>query len=365
MPRRCYITGTGLVSAQGVGVDANWRALLAGSVLHETGIVPLARDARLSRVSQLAIAAADEALQHAGRPDLADGRTALVVGTSKGPVEDWLDQLDGRRPPGLAHGLARIAVDLSAELGHARGPRLTLAGACASGLQALIRAADLIRSGMCDTALVVAAEASTHRLFAANFARLGVLADPAEGCRPFDRNRRGFLMAEAAAAVWLTTQPVPNAIELTANAVLADATHLTGVDPDGQSLRRLLATLADTEIDLLHAHGTGTPMNDEAELQAIEHTFAGRRQPMLYSHKHTIGHTQGAAGLVAVVLNVEMHRRDHLLGNNNSPSPKSQISHLMRNKAQPGRIQDSIAIAAGFGGTLAGITLHGPIHNYT
>ncbi|HEX8323777.1 MAG TPA: beta-ketoacyl synthase N-terminal-like domain-containing protein [Tepidisphaeraceae bacterium] len=355
-----FITGTGLVTAQGVGVEANWTNLLAGRVLHETGIVPLDRDPALPRVSQLAIHAARQAHDTVGRPALNHPRTALVIGTSKGPIEDWIDQLNGQRPPDITLGIGRVAVDIAHALGQAYGPRLTLAGACASGLHALIRASDLIRQGTCDHALVVAAEASTHALFQANFARLGVLANPAVGCRPFDADRHGFLLAEAAAAVWLTHQPTPGCIQIEHGLALADSTHLTGVDQTGRTLRHLLATLGVPRVDHVHAHGTGTVLNDAVELAAIEAAL-GQYHPTVYSHKHAIGHTQGAAGLISVVLDAEMHRRGTVLGNANtlrtlSARPEKDRIDIRR---EPGvyRLTRSVEIAAGFGGTVAGVRL--------
>ena len=359
MPAPVYITGTGLVTAQGLGVAENWKNLLAGRVLHETGIVPLPRDHALPRVSQLAIHAAREALAAAGLASLDDGRTALVIGTSKGPIEDWIDALDGRRPPDTTLGLARVAADLAAELRHANGPRLTLAGACASGLIALIRAADLIRQGVCDNALVVAAEASTHRLFQANFQRLGVLATNEDGCRPFDVRRRGFLLAEAAAAVCLTNRWKPVAVRLEHGIYLSDATHLTGIDPDGAALRTLLHELESPDIDLIHAHGTGTVINDAVELAALYATLT-QYDPVVYSHKHAVGHTQGAAGLIGTVLNVEMHRRSFVLGNSNTETalPPGEKGHLeIRHDAAARPLDRSIVLAAGFGGSIAGVRL--------
>ena len=358
MQRQCYIAGTGLVTTQGVGVQANWRALLAGNVLHETGIVPVDRDWTLPRVSQLAILAAEEALAAASHPDLTDGRTALVIGTSKGPVEDWIDQLNGKRPPSIGNGLAQVAVDVAARTGHAAGPRLTLGGACASGLHALVRAHDLIARGDCDQALVVAAEASTHALFRANFARLGVLADPAEGCRPFDPRRHGFLLAEAAAAVWLTSDPPANAIRIAGTSVAADATHVTGTDPHGRSLRHVLQAIDLPAIDFIHAHGTGTVLNDETEQAAITEIL-GRHHAKLYSHKHAIGHTQGAAGLIATVINVACHHGKVVPGNVNSrgAGAKRMENVGFSHAASAHLANQSVAIAAGFGGTLAGVSL--------
>ena len=359
MSRTCYITGTGLVSAQGVGVDANWRALLGGAVLHETGRVPVIRDPTVSRVSQLAILAAGEAVNAAGKPRLADDRTALVVGTSKGPIEDWIDQLNGNRPASINTGLAQVAADLAAETGHANGPRLTSAGACASGLHALIRARDLIRQGQCDAALVVAAESATHPLFEANFRRLGVLANPAEGCRPFDARRKGFLLAEAAAAVWLTDRPTPGCVVLDNGHVFSDATHIAAPDSSGVSLRHLLGRLATTDVDMVHAHGTGTVLNDAAEYAAIASALRSSTRPHVCSHKHAIGHTQGAAGLISVVMAIESHRTGCIPGNTNTVDVDQlmKLGPLVSSEVVVRPVKTSVVTAAGFGGALAGVRL--------
>ena len=354
-----FIRGTGLTTVQGLDVESNWTNLLAGRVLHQTGIVPLARDITLPRVSQLAIHAAKQAHAAAGSLSLRDGRTALLIGTSKGPIEDWIDQLNGQRPPNITLGIGQVAADVAGALGHANGPRLTLSSACASGLLALIRAVDLIRQGTCDRALVVAAEASTHALFEANFRRLGVLATNEEGCRPFDVNRRGFLLAEAAAAVMVSRTGQPGDVAITRTASFADATHLTGPDPTAAALTHALSSFGDLNIDLVHAHGTGTIQNDPAELLAIDRTIGRRSQPTIYSHKHAIGHTQGAAGLIGTVINVEAHRRGSVPPNSNTPAPMGTLGRDQRHQPDSkADLQASVVLAAGFGGTIAAIVMN-------
>ncbi len=167
---------------------------------------------------------------------------------------------------------------------------------------------------------MVAVESSLHPLFIGSFNRLGV-APPGLGCRPFDQQRGGFVIAEAAAAVCLEgdldeppTADDPRVIACVERfACGADATHLTSGDPDGFTLGRVLSRVIDNRpLDLIHAHGTGTLANDPIELHAIEQSLlqVGGRQhsPVLYSHKGAIGHSLGAAGLVAVAINCLCHR---------------------------------------------------------
>jgi len=269
-------------------------------------------------------------------------------------------------------GLADLADQISRNLGFV-GPRLTLSAACASGLHALIRGALLIRSGEMKRVLVVAAESSLHALFVANFQRLGVLPPPGFGCRPFDRDRRGFVMSEAAAAVVLESPDSgprgpaarrPIAVERFAFA--GDATHLTSNDPQSRTLRHILASVIDRRpIDLAHAHGTGTQVNDAAEISALEATLPplppGRPRPTLYSHKGALGHSLGASGLVSVVLNCVSHRTGIIPGNVQTPQPMESLRLEIRQQPTERKVERSLAIAAGFGGAMAAVSLRAPL----
>jgi 3-oxoacyl-[acyl-carrier-protein] synthase II len=141
-----------------------------------------------------------------------------------------------------------------------------------------------------------------------------------------------------------------------------DATHLTGVDPSGATLRRLLARVIDNRpLDLVHAHGTGTPMNDPIELAAIEDLLPARDSPTwLYSHKGALGHSLGAAGLVSIVLNVESHRRGIVPPNVQARHPMYTRNVALSREAATARIKRSIAIATGFGGPTAVVSLVSP-----
>ena len=176
-------------------LTATWQGLLSGRALTDHGRVddapPTGRAAHLARVCAVQVAARG-----------LDPDAALVIGTSKGPVENWLASPSEQEGGIDVTGLADIASRVGDCLG-LRGPRLTISAACASGLQALIEGVMLIRSRQVTQALVVASESSLHPLFIGCFQRLGVLARPGRGCRPFDRQRDGFLMSEAAAAVLL------------------------------------------------------------------------------------------------------------------------------------------------------------------
>jgi 3-oxoacyl-[acyl-carrier-protein] synthase II len=359
------ITGVGLVTPLGRSAVDTWRALMDGGRIADHVRVEPAGPSTLPRVASLAVEAATEAVRQAG---WGPGEPAAVVAcTSKGPVEEWLSPAATSTSdnPGRAVDLARhgygmsgVSAAVAASLAIGDGPRLTLSAACAGGLQGLVRAAMLIRRGEARRVLVVAAEASVHPLFLASFRRLGVLAPPGELCRPFDLDRAGFLMSEAAAAVCLEADIGPGlGVAVDRFATGGDAASLTGSNPDAPTLGRLLADVARGEpFDLVHAHGTGTPINDAAELAAFAaHLPSGGASATLYSHKGALGHTLGAAGLVAAVLNVLCHAHSTVPPNVNTRRP---MATAMRLQSEPVRatITRSLACAAGFGGSVTTVS---------
>ncbi len=337
-----------------------WNRIMNGDSIDDNQRVerfgPARRAARLARRVALQNVAAG-----------LDAGAAVVVATSKGAIEEWL-----RPPPvptsdnptgGLhAAGLGDIAGEIRSLVGGC-GPTLTVSAACASGLIALVRGAMMIRSGEVRQALIVATEASVHPLFIGSFRRLGVLAKPGEGCRPFDRNRAGFYMSEAACAVLLQAcdgeDRVPGPVIIERFALGGDATHLTGADPDGRLLKHLLARVVDDRpVDLIHAHGTGTEMNDATELSAIEATICdGPKRPVVYSHKAALGHSLGTSGLLSVVLNCQAHTTGRIPPNPRTTDPLPAGRVLIPHKPTERAVRRSLAIAAGFGGATAVVSL--------
>lgn len=375
------VVGVGLATPLGVNARETWEALLRGEFVKDHALVPQTWPAGRARVIELALQTAREAAASArwDRRQMQDDATALIVATSKGPIEAWMPPLlhmdaspyvvGGLHP----EGLGEIAAVLGRELGLGCGARLTLSAACASGLHALIRGSMLIRFGQYRRVLVVAAESSIHPLFLGSFQRLGILARPGYGCRPFDRHREGFLMSEAAAAVCLeaheqlrTDQDASysdrgngSALFVDRCALGGDATHLTGSDPDATTLKRLLRqVIGDWPIDLVHAHGTATQINDQVELAAIESSLGDAMpQPLLYSHKGALGHSLGASGMVSVVLNALAHRYGVVPPNGQTREPLTTSRVRIANSVESRPIHRSIAAAAGFGGSVAVVSL--------
>jgi 3-oxoacyl-[acyl-carrier-protein] synthase II len=341
-----------------------WPALLSGA--HVTNHACCFPDERLPKPRAISLAC--RAAEPVAGTRL-DRDAAVIVGTSKGTVEHWIADASGMEagtdaPAGLpTSGLADIAGAVAARFA-LRGPCLTVSAACASGLHALARGAMLIRSGEARRVLVVAAEASVHPLFLGSFQRLGVLAKRGDGCRPFDKTRSGFVMSEAAAAVVLEAVTDESAAQgggifLENFALGGDATHLTGGDPQLRTLRHLLRSVIEGRpVDLVHAHGTGTPLNDEAELAAIEACVIEQElMPSLYSHKGALGHSLGAAGLLSVVVNCHAHINGIIPPNVQTCDPLSATRVSISRGTIQRPVHRSLAIAAGFGGATAVVSL--------
>jgi len=367
------LSGGGLITPLAGTLEDNWQALCAGRTLSDHCRIPTDEPITIGRALHWAKLAAQQAVEQSGwdRDILSDDQTALVVGTSKGSIEQWIT------PPSQftnCRGLADVAAQISSDLGIA-GPRFTYSAACASGLHALIHAAMLIQSRQASRVLVVAVESSIHPLFLGSFARLRVLSTAGRGCRPFDQRRDGFLMSEAAAAVCLEgvfnhlTPPSvvnhPHKIPpvIVENFALGgDATHLTGSDPGAVTLGRVLKSVLNHHpIDLIHAHGTGTVLNDAIELRALESVISGlpstHPPPGLYSHKAAFGHSLGASGLISILINWLCHQRAVIPPNPNTinpiPTHRLRISACQSNQT----IRRSLALASGFGGSCAAATL--------
>lgn len=346
------ITGIGLITPLGASADETFDALLAGQFITSSSRAKFTDiEGQGSRIEQLTVAAARQAITQSGWTEIS-ADTAIAVGTSKGNIESWI------RPGGMGisygFGLSDLAGYLAVHLNADYAIRATLSAACASGLHACARAVMMLESGDASRALVVGVESSLHPIFQGCFRRLGVLAPPYQPCRPFDKSRHGFHISECAGAICLqmgeAISPFPR---IDYFGVAGDAHHLTGVDPQADTLRRLLtAAFGVGPVDLIHAHGTGTVANDAAELSAIEGSLNHSAPlPIVYSHKAALGHCLGASGLVSLVLNCLMHQRGVVPGNVCTVDPLAS-GLLISSTAVRKPIHRSLSLATGFGGAI-------------
>jgi 3-oxoacyl-[acyl-carrier-protein] synthase II len=367
------ITGIGLVSVLGKSADETWRAMLAGRTVSDHTRLTI-EPVYGSRVATIGTIAGRAALEHAGwgSRDVASDRTALVIGTSKGPIENWISASFATGPrdgcdtllsqSNYDFGISALTSTIAKEIRLGRGPRLTISAACASGMHALIRACMLLRSGRADRAIVIGTEASVHSMFVQSFKRLGVLAPEGFGCRPFDETRQGFVMTEAAAAVCLersANSDRPPIARVENFAIAGDAAHITSSDPSGDVLRHVIrCVIAGRPVDMIHAHGTGTVLNDPVELAAIDSCLSAQpgRVPVV-SHKAHLGHTLGASGLIAVALSCMSHVHGVVPGNSRTrsalPTEHCTISSLPVER----RVRRSVQLVMGFGGAVGAVYL--------
>ncbi|MEX0728855.1 MAG: beta-ketoacyl-[acyl-carrier-protein] synthase family protein, partial [Planctomycetaceae bacterium] len=362
------ITGVGLVTALGPDRETTWSRLLAGRrAPRRVGDGLIGAPACFSQAGQpgrddhdepeyeydpvirLALQAAQECMADAL---LSDGsfrreRSGCVVGTSKGGLATaarWLTaEGDGSKTP-FDQIFPHAASQIIARRYRLLGPCLAPVAACATGLVCLIRAAEWIRDGACDFVLAGSADASLLPIVLGSFRRLGVLAkavsDPADACRPFDRERSGFVVGEGAAMFALEREASARARgakiygEWIAGSLASDPSGLMFLDPSGESLTWLIretlrrGNITAADVDYLNLHGTATRQNDLCETRAL-HAALGRDAVRVAcsSQKGSLGHLLGAAGSVETALTL-LALRDQIVPptmNLTQPDPECDL----------------------------------------
>lgn len=390
------ITGLGLLTPAGIGVENSWAGVSTGESVAATdpeladlpvdfscripGFDPIEElgrknARRLDRFSQLGVAAARQAVADAGLdPATWDGtRVGVVLGCGLGGAGTWetqhrrmLEQGAEKISPMLIPMLIpnMVAGQVAMDLG-ANGPNLVTATACASGATALGTARDLLRSGACDIVLTGGTEAGVTPLSVAGFAQMQALStrrdDPAAASRPFDANRDGFVVGEASGVVVLerpedaTARGARTRAHLAGYGASADAHHATAPDPEGRGQAQAMeAALADanvsgTDIQHVNAHGTATPLNDTAEAASITRVVG--RHPTVTSTKGVTGHTLGAAGAIEAVFTVLTieHGRVPPTANCDSQDPEIDLD-VVTKAPRDQRVEVAMSDSFGFGG---------------
>jgi 3-oxoacyl-[acyl-carrier-protein] synthase II len=259
-----------------------------------------------------------------------------------------------------------------------RGPALAPVAACATGVVCVNRGAELVRDGTCDVVLAGSSDASLVPAVLASFDRLQILArrpdDPAGACRPFDRDRNGFLIGEGAAALVLEDwdlaagRGVPIYAEWVGGRQLSDPTGLTALAPDAAPLTRLLqdllsgAGLTPRDVHYINLHGTGTRTNDRCESLALRRLCGGDAPPWLCgSLKGNLGHLLGAAGSVELAATALALREGVVPPHVNleHPDPACQPG-LLPLTATRRQLRHAVKLSLGFGGHLAATLLRAP-----
>ncbi len=339
--RRVAITGYGVVAPCGIGKGAYWKGLL-GPGLTNAGRATLIEDwdsspyydspkdaRRADGSEQFAIAAATEALEHAGELGLDPSRVGTIFATGVGGIHTLEEQIairlekgERRVSPFLVPMMMANAPGAAVSMRFGlRGPNETIVTACAAGTHALVYAARLIAWGLADAIVSGGTEHAGTPTALAGFGNMTALSSTGTS-RPFDVDRDGFVMGEGAACFVL--EEWEHAVARGANIVgeivgggsNADAHHITAPAPGGVGaiacMRLALddAGLRPDDIKQINAHGTSTPLNDAAEAAAVTAVFGEGTVPVV-STKGVTGHALGAAGALeaaAVLLSFE-HRQ--------------------------------------------------------
>lgn len=414
--RRVVVTGMGLVSPLGSGVEVVWQRLLAGrsglrnlpdAVVADLparvgGRVPTQEEdaeagfdpdratapkeqKKMDRFILFAMEAARQALEQAGwhpQEDKDRERTATIIGSGVGgfgAIADAVRTTDSRGPRRLSpFTIPSFLVNLAA--GHVsiqhglKGPLGAPVTACAAGVQAIGDAARLIRSGEADIAVCGGAEACIDRVSLAGFAAARALSSgyndtPERASRPFDSGRDGFVMGEGAGLLVIESlehalargaQPLA---ELVGYGTSADAYHLTAGPEDGSGARRAMelalaqAAIEPVQVQHLNAHATSTPVGDLGELAAIKAVFGAENKIAVTSTKSATGHLLGAAGGLEAIFTL-LAIRDQVVPptlNFDNPDPASAGVDIVHGQARSMPIEYALSNGFGFGGVNASV----------
>lgn len=415
--RRIVVTGMGIVSPLGCGVNHVWQSLLAGksgirslpdSIVGDisckvAGLVPEieedpqhgfdplavipAKDRKkMDRFIEFALVAAQEAIHQANwfpQEQSSKDRTATIIATGIGgfnQIADAVQTTEHRGPRKLSpftipSFLANLAAGHVSIAHGFRGPIGAPVTACAAGAQAIGDAARLIRAGEADIALCGGSEAAIHRVSLAGFAAAKALSsgfndNPVEASRPFDQDRDGFVMGEGAGL--LVIESLDHALargatplaELVGYGTSADAYHLTAGPEDGNGARRAMETalqqagISPGQVQHINAHATSTQVGDKGELAAIRGLF-GEHPVAITSTKSATGHLLGAAGGIEAIFTIQALREQIAPPTLNLHTPDIAAAgmHLVPLTAQPLMMEYALSNGFGFGGVNASLLL--------
>jgi len=418
--RRVVVTGLGLVTPLGCGVDVTWRRLLEGrsgvSRIERfevgdlpakiAGQVPLGEGEGAFRATDFvearelrrndpfiifAIAAASEAIEDSGFPRETQEqreRAGVMIGSGIGGLSSiaetalTLDRDGPRRVspffiPSALINLASGQVSIKYGL---QGPNHAVVTACSTGAHAIGDAARLVALGDADVMVAGGAEAAVCRLGIAGFAASRALSThynetPEKASRPWDKGRDGFVMGEGAGAVVLEEYGHAKArgariyAEIRGYGLSGDAYHVTAPLPDhGGAFRSMKAAFASagmtpSDVDYINAHGTSTPLGDELELGAVRRLLGNAAARVsMSSTKSAIGHLLGAAGAVEAIFSILTVRDQVVPPTLNLDEPEESCSgiDLVPHEARPREVRAALSNSFGFGGTNATLIVAHP-----
>jgi len=401
MSKRVVVTGMGVISAIGIGLDNFWQGLSTGKngvdkISHfdasgfPTKIAAEVRDfdpnnyldkkeaRRLVRFIQFSIAAGQMAVKDANlkiTPENAN-EIGVLIGSGIGGL-DMLEQQcrnliekgpDKLSPFTVPYMIADMAAGYTSINLGAKGPNACTVTACASGTNSIGDAFKIIQRGAAKAMIAGGTEACITPLGVASFCAAKALStrndDPKHASRPFDKEREGFVMGEGAGIVILEDYDYAIArganilAEVVGYGMSGDANHITAPAPGGEGgVRAIRAALKDAgitadQIDYVNAHGTSTQMNDKFETMALKTVFGERaKQVPISSNKSMFGHLLGATGAVELIATI-LTIRNSLIPptiNYETPDPECDLDYVP-NTARTKEVKIALSESFGFGG---------------
>ena len=411
--RRVVITGMGIVSPVGTGIEYAWKNVVAGNsgirkidtfdasdlATQIAGIPVRGTDAgqynpeavlepremrKMDKSIMYGVVAADEALRDAGLIDY-DGdkeRFGVSIGAGIGGLtsiyENCLELFNGGPRRISPFFIPKSIINMTA--GHVsikyglKGPNLAVVTACATGAHSIGEAARLIQHGDADIMVAGGTEGAIDKIGIAGFNAMKALStrndNPTAASRPWDKDRDGFVMSEGAGVLIL--EEYEHAVargakiyaEVAGYGLSGDAYHITAPAPDGEGgFRAMRAALNDAgltpaDVDYVNAHGTSTGLGDVGELAAVKKMFAGVPVSMS-STKSVTGHLLGAAGAVEAIFCALAIRDGVVPPTINLENPEEAVGDfdLVPNVAKHRKVDVTVSNSFGFGGTNASLVL--------
>ncbi|MDM8523802.1 beta-ketoacyl-ACP synthase II [Desulfococcaceae bacterium HSG8] len=408
MDRRVVITGAGLITPLGIGIDETWSGLCAG----KSGISEITRfdtsafntkiagevkgfrpeeflPKKEAKRTQLfiayAIAAARMALENASLKIDASNehRIGIVTGCGLGGLSileetSILIEKKGPRrvtPFFIPMMIGNMAAGMVSIHCGAKGPHSSVATACAAGTHAVGDAFNIIKRGAADAMLTGGVESVITPTCVAGFNSMKALStrndDPEKASRPFDRDRDGFVIGEGAGIVIL--EALEHALErgariyaeISGYGMSGDGYHMTSPPPDGEGAARCMAAAIDDagitydKIDYINAHGTSTPLNDLYETRAIKSVFKEKAHSIaISSTKSMTGHLLGGAGGIETVITALTIREGIIPPTINYENPSEECDlDYVPNAARKADVEFAMSNSFGFGGTNASLVV--------
>ncbi len=406
---RVVITGLGAITPLGLTIDGIWNNLLqgrsgvrkitqfdasdlpcqiAGEIpdFDPTDYLDKKEARRLARSSQIALAAAINAVEDAGLPSTMPEpeRAAVYFGTGLGGLDVFEEnnrvfhskgysRVNPFAVPGTLPNMPAYAI------GHqfqCLGPNFTITTACATSTQAIGEACELIRRGTADIVITGGTESLIRDFAIVGFIAMRALAsnyndNPEQACRPFDLNREGFVYSEGAGV--LIVEELEHALErgahiyaeIAGHAASSDGFHMAAPDPDAagpaRSMRWALqdAKLSPQEIGYVNAHGTGTLLNDPNETRAIKMVFGDYAyQVPVSSTKSMFGHAMGASGALEAIVCTQVIQHGWLPPtiNYETPDPECDLDYVPNHPRQVS-VNATLSNSFGLGGQNACLVL--------